>query len=100
MILVLNAAGNLVGIVTEGDLLRQVETGTERKRRRWLEFLLGPGRLTEENVQTRGRRVEDVMSCSVATVSPETPLSNVVAEMERRGIKRLLVVRDGKVVGS
>lgn len=96
---VVDAAGNLVGIVTEGDLLRRVETGTERKRHRWLESLLGPGRLAEEYVQARSRRVEDVMSPSVATVSPETPLSDVVAEMERRGIKRLPVVREGKVVG-
>ena len=42
---VIDAAGNLVGIVSEGDFLRRVEAGTERKRARWLEFITGPARL-------------------------------------------------------
>jgi CBS domain len=45
---VVDAGGHLVGIVTEGDFLRRTETGTGQHRPRWLEFLLGPGRLAEE----------------------------------------------------
>ena len=52
-------AGKLVGILTEGDLLRRGETGTQRHRPRWLEMLMGPGRLAGEYVRTHGRRVED-----------------------------------------
>jgi CBS domain-containing protein len=96
---VVNAAGDLVGIVTEGDLLRRAESGTEQRRPRWLEFLLGPGKLADEYVHTHSRRVEDVMSRDLITVSPETPVSDVVEQMERQGIKRLPVVREGKVVG-
>ena len=40
---VVDAAGRLVGIVTEGDFLRRTETGTERRHPRWLEFFLGQG---------------------------------------------------------
>jgi CBS domain-containing protein len=39
---VVDEAGRLVGIITDGDFLRRVETGTERRRPRWFEFLLGP----------------------------------------------------------
>ena len=45
---VVDDKGSLVGIVTEGDFLRRGELGTQRKRPRWLEFLVGPGRLAEE----------------------------------------------------
>ena len=54
---VVSAQGALVGIVTEGDFLRRVETGTERRRPRWLEFLLGPGRLSDEYARSHGRKV-------------------------------------------
>ena len=40
---VVNSAGQLVGIITEGDFLRRTETDTERRRPHWLEFLVGPG---------------------------------------------------------
>jgi CBS domain-containing protein len=96
---VVDARGSLVGIVTEGDLLRRTETGTQRKRPRWIEFLLGPGRLASEYVQTAGRKVGDVMTPEVRTVREDAPLDAVVHVMERHQIKRVLVVRDGKLVG-
>jgi CBS domain-containing protein len=45
---VVDKEGRLVGIVTEGDFLRRAETGTQRRRPRWLEYLVGPGRLADE----------------------------------------------------
>ena len=59
---VVDEAGRLVGILTEGDLLRRGETGTERHRPRWLEILMGPGRLAEEYVRTHGRKIGEVMT--------------------------------------
>ena len=96
---VLDSAGALIGIVTEGDLLRRTETGTERKRPHWLEILLGPGRLAGEYVHTHGRKVEEVMTRKVATVTKEAPLGDVVSLMERRHIKRLPVLEGQKLVG-
>ena len=61
---VLSSNGDLVGIVTEGDFLRRTEIGTERRRPRWLEFLVGPGRLADEYVHTHGRKVEETPSRS------------------------------------
>jgi CBS domain-containing protein len=96
---VVDAAGKLVGIVTEGDFLRRVETGTERRRSRWLEILVGPSRLATDYVRTHGRKIEEIMSTNVVTVPPDAPLQDVVRIMEERRIKRVPVVRDGAVVG-
>jgi CBS domain-containing protein len=96
---VADAAGNLHGILTEGDFLRRAETGTERKRSRFVEFLLGPGRLAEDYTRASGRKVSEVMTPDVYTVTEDAPLEQIVHLMERHRIKRLPVVRDGKVVG-
>lgn len=96
---VIDAEGNLVGMVTEGDFLRRSEIGTERRRPKWLEFLVGPGRLAGEYVHTSGRKVEEVMTTDPITVAEDDSLDEVVELMERRRIKRVPVLRDGKIVG-
>ena len=96
---VVDDKGQLIGMVTEGDFLRRAETSTERHRSRWIEFLIGPGRLADEYVHAHGRKVEEVMTSEPYTVSSDTPLERVVEEMERRHVKRLPVVDDGRLVG-
>jgi CBS domain-containing protein len=96
---VIDQAGVLVGVVTEGDFLRRGETGTERKRSRLLEFLLGPSRLAEEYVHTHARSVNDVMTREPITIAEDAALEEVVRLMESHRIKRLPVVRGGQVVG-
>ena len=96
---VVDKEGRLVGIVTEGDFLRRTETGTERRRPRWLEFLLGPGRLADEYTHSHGRKVYEIMTADPLTVGEETSLDEVVRLMEKRRIKRLPVVRGNEVVG-
>jgi CBS domain-containing protein len=96
---VTDTAGNLVGVVTEGDFLRRGELGTQRRRPRWLEFLIGPGRLADEYVHTSGRKVQEVMTDDPCTIAEDDSLEKAVDLMERRRIKRLPVVRDGKMVG-
>ena len=61
--------GKVVGIVTEGDLLRRSETGTERHRPRWLAILMGPGRMAGEYVRTHGRKVEEIMTTDLISVT-------------------------------
>jgi CBS domain-containing protein len=96
---VVAADGTLVGIVTEGDFLRREEIGTERRRTKWLQFVLGPARMAEDYVRAAGRKIEDVMTREPLTVSEDDTLSTVVELMERRHIKRLPVVRGEKLVG-
>jgi len=91
--------GKVVGILTEGDLLRRSETGTTRHRPRWLEVLMGPGRMAGEYVRTHGRRVDDIMSQNVISVSEDTALDEVVQLMERRRIKRVPVLDGDDLVG-
>jgi CBS domain-containing protein len=96
---VVDARGSLVGIVTEGDLLRRAETGTQRRRPRWIEFLMGTGRLATEYVHASGRKVIEVMTPDVRTVTEDTSLDDIIHLMERYQIKRVPVVRAGKLVG-
>ena len=96
---VVDAEGQLVGMLTEGDFLRRSEIGTERRRPRWLEFVLGPGRMAEDYVRAAGRKVEDVMTRDPVTVREDDDLETVVELMERRRVKRFPVLRDGKIVG-
>jgi CBS-domain-containing membrane protein len=96
---VIGDGDNLVGIVTEGDFLRRAETSTEKRRPRWLEFLIGPGRLAEEYVHTHARTVADVMTPEPYTVTEDLPLEDVVTLMETHGIKRVPVTRAKQLVG-
>lgn len=96
---VTDAKGNLLGIVTEGDFLRRSELGTQRKRARWLEFLIGPGRLATEYVRACGRKVEEIMTQDLHTITEDTPVAGIVHLMERHRVKRLPVERDGRLVG-
>ena len=96
---VLDLEGRLVGMITEGDLLRRAETQTQHKRPRWLEFFVGAGKLADEYVHTHGRKVSEVMTSDPVSVVEETPLEDVVTLMEKRRIKRLPVIRGVKVVG-
>jgi CBS-domain-containing membrane protein len=96
---VLDPGGAVVGIVTEGDLLRRAETGTERRHARWLEFLIAPGRLAREYADANARKAGEVMSQDVVSVTPQDSLAEVVRLMERRHIKRLPVIEAGRLVG-
>ena len=96
---VVDKDGCLVGLVTEGDFLRGIETGTHHWRPRWLEFLVGPGRLASEYTNFRARKVEDVMTRELLTANEETPIEKVVDLMDKHRIKRVPVVRGRHVVG-
>ena len=96
---VIDERGQLVGILTEGDLLRRGETGTERHRPRWLEILMGPGRLASEYVRTHGRKVDEIMTREPVSVTPKTLLDEIVELMERHRIKRVPVIEGERLVG-
>lgn len=96
---VLDGQGKLVGILTEGDLLRRGETGTERQRPRWLEILMGPGRIAGEYVKTHGRRVAEIMTRDVVSAAEDAALEDIVQLMERHRIKRVPVLKDDRLVG-
>jgi len=94
---VVDAAGKLAGIVSEGDFIRRGEIGTQRKRSRWLSFLMGTG--ATQYVREHGRKVSEVMTRDPFTVAEDATLEEIVNAMEANGVKRLPVIRDGKLVG-
>jgi CBS domain-containing protein len=97
---VVDDTGSVIGIVSEGDLLRRVETGTEQPRRSWLAQFLAPTRqLAVEYLKEHGIHVRDVMSAPAVTVDESAPLSEVAELLGRKHFKRLPVLREGKLVG-
>jgi CBS domain-containing protein len=89
----------IVGIVSEGDLLRRAETGTEARPSRWLELITSSDRLAADYTRTHGRKAAEVMSHKVVTVTDTTPIAEVAHILEARHIKRVPVMRDGRLVG-
>jgi CBS domain-containing protein len=96
---VLDAASKLVGIVSEGDFIRRNEIGTQRKRGRWLRFILGAGQAAGDFVREHGCLVSEVMTRDPITVTEETALDEIVTAMEINGVKRLPVMRGDTLVG-
>lgn len=96
---VVDSTGALLGILSEGDLLRRAELGTEARVPAWLGWLTGQGRAAREYVREHARKVGDVMTAPAISVTPQTELAEVVALMESRRIKRVPVVQGGRLVG-
>ncbi|ROQ00258.1 BON domain-containing protein [Stella humosa] len=96
---VVEATGRLVGIVSESDLMRRPEIGTERQRSWLMRFLSDPQALAEEYVKSEGPAAAAVMTRKVVTVGPDAPLDEVAGLMEDNRIKRVVVVDEGRVCG-
>src|SRR6202140_2919617 len=96
---VVDSTGKLVGIVSEGDFIRRSEIGTQRKRGRFLKFILGPGKAAADFVHEHGSKVAEIMTPEPLTVREDTALEEIVRLMERNHVKRLPVMRGDKIVG-
>jgi CBS domain-containing protein len=100
---VVDANNQLVGVVSEGDLLHRAETGTERRvqRRRswWLDSVAAEEELARDYVKSHGRTVGEIMTHGVISVDETTDLAEIAMLLETKRIKRVPVVRDGKLVG-
>ncbi len=98
---VVDANGKLVGIVSEGDLLHRSEIGTQRQQPRrtswWLSHFASD--TARDYIKAHGRTVGDIMTRDVASVTEETGLAEIATLLETRRIKRVPVVRDGRLVG-
>lgn len=97
---VIDRAGVLVGMVTEGDLLHRDEIGTGVAHRAWwLQLLASTRQLADEYVREHANKVSEVMSTDVITVDENCPVARIAELLEHRRIKRVPVMRDGKMVG-
>lgn len=96
---VVEPTGKPIGIVSEGDLLRRAEAGTGHERSWWLKLLMGREVLAAEFVKEHARRVADVMTRELVTATPDTPVAEIASLLERHRIKRVPIVKDGRLVG-
>ena len=96
---VVDEHGRMVGIISEGDLLRRSESDTERRRPQWLEMLLDPNIQAADFVKTHGTHAGAVMTRDVVAVSPDTDLAEIASLLEQRRIKRVPVVENGVPIG-
>jgi CBS domain-containing protein len=90
---------NIICILSEADLIRRPEIDTDKTHRWWIEAVLPASKLVSEFSKTHGQRTDEAMPPDVVTATEDTPLSDIAALLERHRIKRVPIVRDGKLVG-
>lgn len=88
----------VIGIVSEGDLMRRVKDDNDHGHSWWLTLFAG-GKDAGDYVRSHGRKAHEVMTPNPMTVEENTPLHTIARLLEKRRIKRVPVVRDGKLVG-
>jgi CBS domain-containing protein len=99
---IVDSAGAPIGIVSEGDLMRQFSRTSEQRRAWWLYMMAEGDELAPEfldYLRLDHRRARDMMQTALTMVGEDTPLPEIAELMTRQGIKRVPVVRDGKLVG-
>jgi len=96
---VVDAKGAIIGVVSEGDLIRRPEIDTDRRRSWWLRFFTSDEDLARGYLKTHGVQAKDVMSQPAETVPPGADLADVVRVLEARRIKRVFVVDKGRLAG-
>jgi CBS domain-containing protein len=96
---VVDASEHVVGVISEGDLIRRPELDTDKPRSRWLSFFMSDEDRARDFMKTHGLHAKDVMSQPVVSVSPDASLTDVVNLMTKRRIKRVIVLEHGKLAG-
>jgi len=96
---VVDKDNQVIGMVSEGDLLHRAETGTERRRSWWLEMMASTNSLAGDYIKSHSGRVKDVMTRNVLSVTETTSVGDIAVLLETNRIKRVPVLRDGKLVG-
>jgi CBS domain-containing protein len=91
--------GMLVGILSEADLIHRAEIDTEKHRPWWLESMSAASTLAADFTKSHGKRVGEIMTTDVVSVSEDTSLGDIAALPERKRIKRVPILEDGRLVG-
>jgi len=96
---VVEANGGVIGMVSEGDLIHHAALIGERRQTWWLGLFADENASARDYIKTHGRTARDVMSAKVVTVEDKATLADIAETMQRHGIKRVPVLRGGKLVG-
>jgi CBS domain-containing protein len=89
----------VVGIVSQTDLGHRSETGTEKRRKWWLDMFADSDTKAREYIKSHGLKAQDVMSRIVVSVSRQASLSEVADALDTHRIRQVPVMDDGKLVG-
>ena len=96
---VIDAEGTLLGIVSEGDLIRQPDIAGEPRLSWWLAMISDPAKRAKDYAKTHANRADEVMTKEVVTVNEATPIADIAHLIEEHRIKRVPVMRNGELVG-
>lgn len=96
---IIDEEGKALGLVSEGDLMRRSDIGTEPHRSWWLSAFSGAVSLAEDFVKHHGVKASEVMTRDVVSVTEDAELWQIAETLEKRKIRRVPVLRDGRVVG-
>ena len=91
--------GRLIGVVSEGDLIGHAAATGEQRRSWWLSGLMNDSASARDYAKTHGRTARDVMTSAVITIGEAATLAEIAKTLERHRIKRVPVLREGKLVG-
>lgn len=91
--------GSVIGIVSETDLLHRAETGTEKKRKWWVAMFLDADMRARDYIKSHARKAEDIMCPYVISVADSAKLAEVADVLDTNNLKRVPVVKAGKLVG-
>jgi len=90
--------GHVIGIISEADLMKRLARGSEKRLTWWMEFA-APGHLADDFAKIHGQKVHELMTTEVVSASEDMPLGELASLLEKKRIKRVPVLRDGKLVG-
>lgn len=96
---VVDSDRKVLGVVSEGDLMRRVGKNSASRHSWWLELISAGGTSAEDYIRSHGRQATDVMTSEVVSIPKDMPLHEIAQLLERRRIKRVPVVDEGRLVG-
>lgn len=89
----------VLGMVSEADLFRRTELGTESVPKRWADMYSKPAEMAREFTKSHGAKAHDIMARPVVSVQHDAELQAVADTLDRHAIKRVPVMKDGKLIG-
>ncbi|WNK19377.1 CBS domain-containing protein [Halomonas piscis] len=90
--------GRVLGMVSEGDLMRRIQSSSDERQSWWLK-LFGDGASAADYVKSHGRKAREIMTPDPVTITEDEPLHRIAGLLEKHRIKRVPVIRDGRLVG-
>jgi CBS domain-containing protein len=96
---VVDGERHVIGILSEADLLHRQQIGTEKHRAWWLEAVTPASVLALDYAKSHGRKVAELMSVDVISADEDKSLSGLANILEKNRIKRVPILKDGKLVG-